>query len=373
MRARIALLSAGGTGGHLFPAEALGRELIARGWEVHLATDTRAGHFLSGFDDIQHHEIPSATPSGASPLKAIGAVLALVRGTGSALRLVRRLRPSVFVGFGGYPTTPPGVAAALLKVPVVLHEANATLGRANRFLARFAAAGARSLPGPAFAGKAEDCETGNPVREAVLQARKPFAAPGQADPFKVLVFGGSQGARVFSHLLPEAVALLNDTMRRRIALTLQVREEDRAACAAKFQALGMQAELAPFFQDLPERIADAHLVIARSGASTVSELAVLGRPSLLVPYPYALDHDQAANAAVLAAAGGAEVVAQHLLTPQQLADRLATLAVNPQQLETMAAAAAEIGRPDATGKLADLVIRIAKPQGEGSADLDSPQ
>ena len=361
MRPRTALLSAGGTGGHLFPAEALGRELIARGWEVHLATDTRASHFLSGFEDIPVHDIQSATPSVASPMKAVRAVLSLARGTGAALGLIRRLKPSVFVGFGGYPTTPPGVAAALMKVPIVLHEANATPGRANRFLARFAAAGARSLPGPAFAGKAEDCETGNPVREAVLQARKPFAAPGQADAFKLLVFGGSQGAQVFSHLLPEAMALLDETLRSRIALTLQVREEDRAACEAEFKSLNMQADLAPFFPDLPRRIADAHLVVARSGASTVSELAVLGRPSLLVPFPHALDHDQAANAAVLAAAGGAEVVAQHLLTPQQLATRLTALAADPQQLQAMAEAAIAIGRPDATAKLADLVVRIAKP------------
>ena len=177
----------------------------------------------------------------------------------------------------------------------------------------------------------------------------------------MLVFGGSQGAQVFSHLLPEAMALLDETLRSRIALTLQVREEDRAACEAEFKSLNMQADLAPFFPDLPRRIADAHLVVARSGASTVSELAVLGRPSLLVPFPHALDHDQAANAAVLAAAGGAEVVAQHLLTPQQLATRLTALAADPQQLQAMAEAAIAIGRPDATAKLADLVVRIAKP------------
>lgn len=357
---KIALLSAGGTGGHLFPAEALGCELISRGWQVHLATDTRASHFLSGFEGIEVHEIRSATPSVSSPIKAIKAVASLGLGTLSALQLIRRIKPSVFVGFGGYPTAPPGVAAAILKVPVVLHEANATPGRANRFLARFATAGARSLPGPAFAPKAKDVETGNPVRDAVLNAKSPFIAPGPNDPIKLLVFGGSQGAQVFSTLLPAALSLLDDKVRGRIALTLQVRDEDRSACEAECAKLNIAADMAPFFADLPTRIADAHLVIARAGASTVSELAVLGRPSLLVPYPHALDHDQAANAAVLSAAGGAEVIVQKQLTPEELAKRLTEFANNPERLDVMAAAAAAMGRPDATERLADLVALTAK-------------
>lgn len=357
---KIALLSAGGTGGHLFPAEALGRELIARGWQVHLATDTRASHFLSGFDGIKVHEIRSATPSVSSPIKAVKAIASLGLGTLSALQLIRRLKPSVFVGFGGYPTAPPGVAAAILKVPVVLHEANATPGRANKFLARFATAGARSLPGPAFAKKARDVETGNPVRDAVLNARSPFVAPGSSDPIKLLVFGGSQGAQVFSTLLPATLSLLDDAVRNRMELTLQVRDEDRPACEAELARLNIVADLAPFFKDLPNRIADAHLVIARAGASTVSELAVLGRPSLLVPYPYALDHDQAANAAVLSAAGGAEVIVQKQLTPDELAKRLTEFASTPERLDAMAVAAAAMGRPDATDRLADLVAETAR-------------
>ncbi len=357
---KIALLSAGGTGGHLFPAQALGRELIARGWQVHLATDTRASHFLSGFQGIEVHEIRSATPSVSSPVKALKAIASLCLGTVSALQLIGRIKPSVFVGFGGYPTAPPGVAAAILRVPVVLHEANATPGRANRFLARFATAGARSLPGPALARKAIDAETGNPVRDAVLNARSPFTAPQSDEPIKLLVFGGSQGAQVFSALLPAAMALLEDKVRNRIALTLQVRDEDRSTCEAELARLNIAAELAPFFGDLPERMAAAHLVIARAGASTVSELAVLGRPSILVPYPYALDHDQSANAAVLSAAGGAEVIAQNQLTPEALAVRLADFANNPSSLTTMATAAAAMGRPEATNHLADLVEKTAR-------------
>lgn len=358
---KIALLSAGGTGGHLFPAQALGRELIARGWQVHLATDTRASHFLSGFDGIEVHEIRSATPSVSSPVKAIKAVVSLGMGTLSAVRLIRRIKPSVFVGFGGYPTAPPGVAASILKVPVVLHEANATPGRANRFLARFATVGARSLPGPSFAPKAMDAETGNPVRDAVLNARSPFDLPGPDDAIRLLVFGGSQGAQVFSTLLPAALALLDEKVKNRFSLTMQVRDEDRSACEAALARLNVTADLAPFFADLPERMANAHLVIARAGASTVSELAVLGRPALLVPYPHALDHDQAANAAVLSRAGGAEVIAQKLLTPEELARRLSDFAMEPNRLKGMATAAAAMGRADATTHLADLVVNTARP------------
>lgn len=357
---KTALLSAGGTGGHLFPAEALGRELIARGWQVHLATDTRASHFLSGFEGIQIHEIRSATPSVSSPLKAIKAVGSLGLGTLSAIQLIRRIKPSAFVGFGGYPTAPPGVAAALLKIPVILHEANATPGRANKFLARFATAGARSLPGPAYAGKAMDVETGNPVRDAILNAKTPFVEPAPQGAFKLLVFGGSQGAQVFSTLVPAALALLEKEVRTRIVLTLQVRDEDRAACEETLSGMNVSAAIAPFFADLPDRMSDAHLVIARAGASTVSELAVLGRPSLLVPYPYALDHDQAANAAVLSKEGGAEVIVQKQLTPEVLAQKLAEFAADPARLKTMANAAAAMGRPDATNLLADLVEQTAK-------------
>lgn len=358
---KVALLSAGGTGGHLFPAEALGKELMARGWEVHLATDTRASHFLSGFDGIEVHEIRSATPSVRSPIKAAKAIFSLAAGTLSAYRLMKRIKPSVFVGFGGYPTTPPGVAAALAKVPVVLHEANATPGRANRFLARFASAYARSLPGPAFGKKALDAETGNPVRQAVLDAQKPYALPQTDEPLRLLVFGGSQGAQVFSQLLPDALATLSEGERARIALTLQVRDDDREACETMLKALDVDAELAPFFADLPSRIANAHLVVARAGASTVTELAILGRPALLVPYPYALDHDQAANAQVLCDAGGAEVVKQSDLTPDALGNRLSAWLKDPALLSDMAGAAIGIGRPNATQNLADLVVKIAKP------------
>lgn len=358
---KVALLSAGGTGGHLFPAQALGKELISRGWEVHLATDTRASHFLDGFEGIEVHEIRSATPSVRSPIKALKAVFSLARGTFAASKLIRRIKPSVFVGFGGYPTTPPGVAAALAKVPIILHEANATPGRANRFLARFASAYARSLPGPAFAKKAMDVETGNPVRQAVLDARKPYTPLTETGQLRLLVFGGSQGAQVFSQLLPDALAELSGHDRARIALTLQVRTGDRPACETRLNDLNVSADLAPFFADMPERIANAHFVVARAGASTVSELAVLGRSALLVPYPYALDHDQAANAEVLANTGGAEVVVQAELTPNALADRLSELLRNPDQLSSMAGAAAAIGRPDATQHLADLVVKIAKP------------
>ncbi len=358
---KVALLSAGGTGGHLFPAQALGKELLRRGWEVHLATDTRAAHFLTGFEDVAVHEIRSATPSVKSPIKAVGALTSLARGTWTSIKLINRIKPSVFVGFGGYPTTPPGVAAAIKRVPILLHEANATAGRANKFLARFATGYARSLPGAAITAKVLDVETGNPVRQTVLDAVLPYDTPQSGELFNLLVFGGSQGAQVFSSLLPNALALLNETERAQIALTLQVRDGDTEQCQDRLTALGMKAELAPFYSDLPERIATAHFVIARAGASTVSELAVLGRPSLLVPYPYALDHDQAANAQVLQNAGGAIVTKQSELTPEMLAEQLKILLGDSGQLKEMAASALAMGRPDATHHLADMTVQLSRP------------
>ncbi|PCJ95074.1 MAG: undecaprenyldiphospho-muramoylpentapeptide beta-N-acetylglucosaminyltransferase [Hyphomicrobiales bacterium] len=358
---KVALLSAGGTGGHLFPAQALGKELVRRGWDVHLATDTRAAHFLLGFDDITVHEIRSATPSVKSPIKAIRAIASLASGTWASIKLINSIKPSIFIGFGGYPTTPPGVAAALKKVPILLHEANATPGRANRFLARFATGYARSLPGAAISAKVIDAETGNPVRQTVLDAIRLYVAPQSGERFNLLVFGGSQGAQVFSSLLPNALALLSEDERKRISLTLQVRLEDDSECRERLADIGINAELAPFYGDLPERITNAHFVIARAGASTVSELAVLGRPSLLVPYPYALDHDQAANAQVLQQAGGAIVTKQSELTPQALAEQLIKLLCGKLDLQDMAASAQAMGRPDATQRLADMTVQLARP------------
>lgn len=354
---KLALLSAGGTGGHLFPAQALARELQMRGYEVHLATDGRAAQFLKGFDGVAIHQITSATPSVRSPIKLIKAILSLGAGTLQARRLIRRIKPSIFIGFGGYPTVPPGIAARWSGVPVLLHEQNAAPGRANRLLAKWASGIARSLPGARFSSTAKDFETGNPVRQNVLNTRAAYGQRQANDPLNVVVFGGSQGAHIFSEVLPEALQALGDA-RHRIRLTMQVRAEDLERTMDALGRLGVTAELAAFFEDLPVRMAQSHLVIARAGASTVAELAVLGRPSILVPYPYALDHDQAANGAALAENGGALIVEQSQFNATSLSDHLQMFFTEPDRLHNMAKAAQNLAKPDATVRLANAVETI---------------
>ncbi len=280
-----------------------------------------------------------------------------------ALRLIRRLKPAAVVGFGGYPTVPPLLAASLLGVPSILHEQNAVLGRANRFLSRRVTCIAAGFPDPGGVApnlKAKLRYTGNPVRPAVLKAAQtpyPDFADGR---LKALVTGGSQGARVMSEVVPAALAKLSAEERSRLTLVLQARGEDRARASEDCAKLGFAAEIAEFFPDLPARIAAAHLVVARAGASTVSELAVIGRPAILVPYPHALDQDQAANAALLAKDGAATVVRQSDFTPQALAAMLRAALADPAALQAKAAAARRAGVPDAAERLAALVEEIAR-------------
>ncbi|QDY99307.1 undecaprenyldiphospho-muramoylpentapeptide beta-N-acetylglucosaminyltransferase [Nitratireductor mangrovi] len=356
----VILLSAGGTGGHLFPAEALAHELAACGWSVHLATDDRAARYAGAFPAEATHTIASATIGSKNPLKVAQAFWSLWRGFREASVLMQRLKPKAVVGFGGYPTLPPVFAATRRGIPTVIHEQNAVMGRANKALAGrvTAIAGGFLRAGGAFGERI--VETGNPVRPAVIAAAATAYAPPAIDrPFNLLVFGGSQGAQYFSEALPPAVAALPETLRRRLRLTQQARPEDEAQVREIYRDMAVSAEVSPFFTDLAERMAAAHLVISRSGASTVSEIAAIGRPAILVPYPYALDHDQAANAAALAAAGGAEVHPQAELSPERLAGLIAGLAAEPVRLENMAKAARSAGRPDATRLLAELTEAIA--------------
>lgn len=356
------LLTAGGTGGHLFPAQALASELQRRGHTVELATDERADKYGSAFPARKVHLIASETLRGKSPVKLAKTALALLRGTLQSRAVIKSLKPEVVVGFGGYPTFPPMFAAKWTATPTILHESNAVMGRANKMLAEGATALATSLPlvnaDPKMASKTE--VTGNPVRDAVLEkAASPYPDLGSDDPFHLLVFGGSQGARFFSDCVPEALALLPDAAKQRLRLVQQCRPEDIDRVRAAYEAAGIKAELQSFFQDMPARIAQAHLVISRSGASTVSELTVIGRPSILVPLPGALDQDQLANAAGLQKAGGAWPVAQKDLTPQRLAEEISRLLAEPDLLKAAAAAALGEGKPDAVKRLADLVERVA--------------
>jgi UDP-N-acetylglucosamine--N-acetylmuramyl-(pentapeptide) pyrophosphoryl-undecaprenol N-acetylglucosamine transferase len=363
-RAPLVLLAAGGTGGHLFPAEALAHALQARGVTVDLATDSRASAYAGSFPASEIHVIPSDTVRGRNPLRLLWTMAVLGAGILRAVILMLRLRPAAVAGFGGYPTFPPLIAAWLTGVPRIVHEQNAVMGRANRALAARATAIATGYPDifaarPDLALKAT--HTGNPVREAVREAASvPYRPPQADEAVGILVFGGSQGARIMSEIVPGAIGLCSPALRRRIRIVQQCREPDLAEVRAIYARLNVPAEVATFFKDLPARMASSQFVIARSGASTVAELAVLGRPSILVPLPHALDNDQLANATALAAAGGALLIPQAEFTAARLSRELEQLLGDPEGLAVMAASARRTGKADAAERLADLVIRVAR-------------
>ena len=356
------LVAAGGTGGHLFPAEALAAALGKRGIPVHLATDRRAARYGGAFADDAIHVVSSATLRSRNPVAVAKTLSALGVGVYQANGLIGRLKPAAVIGFGGYPTIPPILAAAWRGVPSLIHDANAVIGRANRFLAPRVTAIATTFPdlfanAPALAAKAT--LTGNPVRPAVAAAAAALY-PAVDGALRLLVFGGSQGARIMAAIVPPAIALLPPDLLARLSVVQQARDEDLARVRAAYAAASVAAEVAPFFADLPARMAASHLVVSRSGASTVAELAAIGRPAILVPLPHALDQDQFANAGVLEQAGGAIRIVQDAFTPQRLADEIAALAAAPQRLGSMAGAARSLGRLDAADRLADLVLAVAR-------------
>ncbi len=355
------LVAAGGTGGHLFPAEALAAALVQRGIPVHLATDRRAARYGGAFVDETVHVIASATLRARNPFALVRTAATLGAGVAQAWVLIGRLKPAAVIGFGGYPTVPPVLAAAWRGMPTLIHDANAVIGRANRLLAPRVSAIATTFPDvfrdqPRLAAKAT--LTGNPVRPAVVAAAA-IPYPAMNDPLRLLVFGGSQGARVMADVVPAAIEALEPRLRARLAIVQQAREEDLARVRSAYSNLSVAAEAASFFADLPARLAASHLIVARSGASTVAELSAIGRPSILVPLPHALDQDQFANAGVLEGVGGAMRLVQQEFTPRRLASELAALAAAPQRLAAMAAAARSLGRLDAAERLADLVLKVA--------------
>jgi UDP-N-acetylglucosamine--N-acetylmuramyl-(pentapeptide) pyrophosphoryl-undecaprenol N-acetylglucosamine transferase len=355
----LVVVAAGGTGGHLFPAEALALALSRRGVMVDLVTDERASRY-GDFPGHATHIIPSATFAGPNPFHLASAMFKLCHGTIRALFLFGRLRPAIIVGFGGYPTIPPLLAAVLRGVPTVIHEQNGVLGRANRLLGRRAqaiATGFRGLLADDLRLAAKVTHTGNPIRPAVVEAAKiPYPEPDGS--LRILTFGGSQGARVMADIVPPAIELLPMAVRARLTITQQAREEDIARVRSAYERFGVAAEVEPFFHDLPARIAGSHLVISRSGASTVAELAAIGRPAILVPLPHALDHDQRANAGMLERAGGAIMMEQTHFTPNHVAAEIARLAAAPDKLAEMAAAARGQGILDGADRLADLVMAM---------------
>jgi len=361
--APLVLVAAGGTGGHLFPAEALAKALEARGLVVDLATDRRAAAYAGKFPARRVHVLEADTVRSRNPLRLALTVLILGYGIFRALLMLLALRPKAVIGFGGYPTVPPVLAAWLLRIPRIVHEQNAVLGRANRLLAPRATAIATGYPGivaerPALAMKA--VHTGNPVRQLVRAAVRPYETPEAGKPLRLVVFGGSQGARIMSEIVPAAIERAPQSLRARLRVVQQCREEDLAEVKAVYARISVPAEVAAFFGDLPARIAASHLVIARSGASTVAELAAIGRPAILVPLPHALDQDQLANATALTTAGGALLIRQDEFTPERLAAALSQFASNPAMLAGMAEAARRTGKADAAEQLAELVMRVAR-------------
>jgi UDP-N-acetylglucosamine--N-acetylmuramyl-(pentapeptide) pyrophosphoryl-undecaprenol N-acetylglucosamine transferase len=373
MSARTIVLAAGGTGGHMFPAEALARELLARGFAVALVTDRRGQAFGDKAPGVTVHRI-RAGRIGAGFMGKVTALAETALGTIEAARLLRLLAPAAAVGFGGYPSVPTMLAATRQNLATVLHEQNAILGRANRLLAprvggiatSFATVGALRA-GP----RARIVETGNPVRSAIAAMRgTPYEAPAADGSIRILVTGGSQGARILSVVVPAAIARLDDTLKRRFVVMQQARSEDLPELRRAYAAAGIEAETAAFFDDMPARLARAQLVIARAGASTIAELTAVGRPAILVPYRYAADDHQTANAAALASEGAARVIAETEFTPDRLAADLAALAAAPAVLDALAAAARRLGRPDAAARLAELVAAAAG-GGNGHARKDA--
>ncbi len=362
MGEKSVMLAAGGTGGHLFPAFALAQELGRRQIAVDLVTDERGDRYGGGFPARAIHTVPAATIAGRSVVSAAKAGFALMAGVRAAYSLLGKVKPAAVIGFGGYPTFPPLVAAKLRGIPTAIHESNAVLGRANRMLASRVTRIATSFEQTALlpSGLTDRVRfTGNPVRDVVIEwSAHPYRAATPEAPFQLLVFGGSQGARYFSEAVPPAIEQLTLNQRARLRITQQCREEDLAEVRAAYEKAGVTAELATFFKDLPERMSGAQLVIGRAGASTVSELTVLGRPAILVPLPHALDNDQLRNATRLAEAGGGWCLEQKHLTPEKLAETIGKLIDEPAALMLAAAAAKRLGRPDAVVRLADLAEEL---------------
>jgi UDP-N-acetylglucosamine--N-acetylmuramyl-(pentapeptide) pyrophosphoryl-undecaprenol N-acetylglucosamine transferase len=361
---KTAVVAAGGTGGHLFPAQALSEALIARGWRIVLASDERVAGLAQDFPAEQRIGLSAATYKPGDPVGMARAGLAVMAGALKAKRAFRELDPSVVVGFGGYPSAPALVAALLDRRPTVIHEQNAVMGRTNRMLASRVTTVACAFPTlqkvpPKVAGGA--VVVGNPVRPPIRAlADTPYAAPEPGGRVRLLVTGGSQGARLLSELVPEAIKVLPEDLRQRLVVQQQTRAESMNVARRAYRDAMVEAEIAPFFRDLASRLAAAHLVIGRAGAGTVCELAVAGKPAILVPLAIALDDDQGQNARLLADAGGAEVAREHQLTVDSLASALEKLLNNPARLARMAAAARSVAIPDAAERLADVVERTAR-------------
>lgn len=355
-------LAAGGTGGHMVPAHALAAELKKRGHGVMLVTDQRGAKIPGLFKDVPTHILPAGR-LGGGPIGWLKAARSVLAGRRQAKALYRSYTPDAVVGFGGYPAFPALLAASAMNIPTILHEQNAVLGRVNRLLAGSASAIGTAYPEVdrlkrAYANKVE--LIGNPVRESVARlGTMPFPEFDETAPLKILITGGSQGATVLGSVVPDALGMLPPKLRHRLQVVQQCRPDDIEAVRNRYAALNIPAELLTYIEDMPDRIAEAHLVIARAGASTIAELTAAGRPAILIPLPIATDDHQTANAREMAKAGGARMIPQTEFTPEVLAAQIEAIAGDPQALANAAERALSVGRPHATSDLADLVERIA--------------
>lgn len=377
------VLAAGGTGGHLIPAFALAAELHARGHHVALITDERGANIPGKPDYLTAHVLPAGR-FGKNPLGWPKGLAAVLEGRRMALRLFEAFEPSAIIGFGGYPALPALLAAVSARLPSIVHEQNAVLGRVNRLLAGRVDAIATSYDKvdrlkPQHAAKVH--LTGNPVRAEVLALREQdFPAFTDESLLRILVTGGSQGARVLSEVVPDGLAMLPPALRQRLQVTQQCRPEDLEAVRARYANHDIPAELGTYFEDMHERLADAHLFIGRAGASTIAELTAVGRPAILVPLPIATDDHQAVNTREMVKAGGARMIRQEAFQPKELAKQIQAMAMNPSSLANAAHCAFNCGRPDAAKDLADLVesmsgidlmdvIRVGESAGAASSSV----
>jgi UDP-N-acetylglucosamine--N-acetylmuramyl-(pentapeptide) pyrophosphoryl-undecaprenol N-acetylglucosamine transferase len=356
--APLLLIAAGGTGGHMFPAQALAEAMVTKGWRVKLSTDVRGARYAGGFPKaVEVEQVASATFARGGAMAKAAVPFRIAGGVLGAWRRMLRDRPAVVIGFGGYPSIPALAAAQMLKLPRMVHEQNGVLGRVNQFFAtraRIHAVACGTWPTD-VPGGVEVIHTGNPVRAAVVErAGSPYIPPGDY-PMSLLVFGGSQGARVISQVVPEAVALLPRVLRRNLRVAHQARQEDAEEVRRIYAAAEIDAEIAPFFNDMPRRMSEAQLVICRAGASSIADLSVIGRPAILVPFAAAAADHQTANAHALVEAGGAIMIPESRLDAATLAAHVATVLNDPKAALQMAIAATRYGIPDATERLVAVV------------------
>ncbi len=363
MAERTVLVAAGGTGGHMFPANAFAAEMKARGWRVVLMTDARGKRYAQDFPADAIEDVQAATIQGLNPIKALTGGVKILAGIAAAKTRLKRLKPALVAGFGGYPSFPALWAGRDAKVPILIFQADAVLGRVNRFFARDAAAiacGFERLDRLDDKLRGRKVVTGIPIRAPVSAVReRPYPPVHPGAPLNILATAGSQGARLFGEVIPAAIALLPADLRARITLSQQVREEQLALVKADYERMKVSADVRAFFSDMPERLAAAHLVIARGGGSSVTECAIAGRPAIIVPLAIGTDDHQTANAEALESVGAADVLQEHEFTPERLAAVLRERLSNTHDLSVRASAARAVGKPDAAKSLANLAESLA--------------